>query len=181
MYKVRLVKQGYFHETLNQPRMSCKTFDDMIDDTFTDWLRILWGFISGIFMTAIGYFLPVKNIVHLLILFFVLDVVFGYWAARKTRGERFSTRIIWRTTMPRMVISLVLILGAFMWDTVYQQNLVSTYRIIGWFISGVLLASIVQNAYQITRWNILMGVGDLIREKISEKTGINARKNENTD
>jgi phage-related holin len=113
--------------------------------------------------------LPVKNIVHLLLLFFVLDVIFGYWAARKTRGERFSARIIWRTTMPRMVISMVLILSAFMWDQVYSQDTVATYRLIGWFISGVLLSSIVQNGYRITQWDMLLGLGEIIKQKIGER------------
>lgn len=134
-----------------------------------DWLKTFWSFLSGAFFTLIEYFFPVKNIVHLLLLFFVLDVIFGYWAARKTRGERFSARIIWRTTMPRMVISMVLILSAFMWDQVYSQDTVATYRIIGWFISGVLLSSIVQNGYRITQWDMLLGLGEIIKQKIGER------------
>lgn len=134
-----------------------------------EWLKTFWNFLSGTFFSLIGYFLPVKNIVHLLLLFFVLDVIFGYWAARKIRGERFSARIIWRTTMPRMVISMVLILSAFMWDQVYSQDTVATYRIIGWFISGVLLSSIVQNGYRITQWDMFLGIGDIIKEKILER------------
>ncbi len=134
-----------------------------------DWLKTFWSFLSGAFFAITGYFLPVKNIVLLLLLFFVLDVIFGYWAARKTRCERFSARIIWRTTMPRMVISMVLILSAFMWDQVYSQDTVATYRLIGWFISGVLLSSIVQNGYRITQWDMLLGLGEIIKQKIGER------------
>jgi phage-related holin len=164
--------------------MACKTYDDMIDDSFTDWLRVAWGFISGLFMAIIGFFLPVKNIVHLLVFFFFIDMIFGYWAARKTRGERFSARVIWKTTMPRMIISMVLVLGAFMWDTVYEQNMVATYRIIGWFISGVLLANILQNGYRITQWDMFLGLTEMLKNKIRKKTGVDFKKevqNENTD
>lgn len=143
-----------------------------MDETIADWLRTVWSFISGAIVAILGYFLPIKNIVHLLILFFVLDVVFGFLAAKKLRGEKFSAKIIWKTTMPRMVISLVLILGAYMWDTVYDQNILATYKIIGWFISGVLLASIIQNGYKITSWNIFAKVGKVLGYKISEKAGI---------
>ena len=84
--------------------------------------------------------------------------------------------------MPRMVISLVLIMGAYMWDTVYQQEFVSTYKIIGWFISGVLLASIVQNGYRITNWNMLSFLGDFLRDKIKDSTGIDINnKNEENE
>jgi hypothetical protein len=144
----------------------------MFEDSISDWLRTFWSVITGFVAAAFGYFMPVKNIVHLLVFVFLLDVLFGYWAARKLRGERFSMKIIWRTTFPRMGISLVLILLAFMWDSVYQQNIVSTYRLIGWFITGVLLANIVQNGYRITKWDMFLGLGDMLKDKISDKTGI---------
>jgi len=144
----------------------------MIDDTLSDWLRIVWGFVSGTFMAIIGYFLPVKNIVHLVILFFLLDVIFGYWAARKVRGESFSARIIWQTTMPRMIISLVLIMGAYMWDDVFQQEMVCTYKVIGWFICGVLLANIIQNGYRITKWDMFLRLGQYFKIKIKDKINI---------
>lgn len=139
-------------------------------DSITDWLeessRLFWGFVSGAITAIIGFFLPVRDIVHLLILFFVIDVIFGYWAAKKLRGERFSAKIIWKTTMPRMVISLVLILGSFMWDNVYHQTYVATYRIIGWFITGVLFFSIMQNAYYATNWQMIPLMGKLLSDKM---------------
>jgi hypothetical protein len=152
--------------------MTCKRHKNMIDDTLSDWLRIVWGFVSGTFMAIIGYFLPVKNIVHLVILFFLLDVIFGYWAARKVRGESFSARIIWQTTMPRMIISLVLIMGAYMWDDVFQQEMVCTYKVIGWFICGVLLANIIQNGYRITKWDMFLRLGQYFKIKIKDKINI---------
>ena len=158
--------------------MTCKKYRNMIDDTLSDWLRIAWGFVSGTFMAIIGYFLPVKNIVHLLLLFFFLDVIFGYWAARKVRGEQFSAKIIWQTTMPRMIISLVLIMGAYMWDDVFQQEMVCTYKVIGWFICGVLLANIVQNGYRITKWDMFLGLGQYFKIKIKDKINIETNPKE---
>lgn len=149
---------------------------------FIDWIKYFWTFLSGVFMSILGYFVPIHDMVHLLVLFFILDVIFGYWAAKKLRKEKFSAKIIWKTTMPRMVISLVLIMGAYMWDTVYSQEFVATYKIIGWFISGVLLASIVQNGYHITNWNIFLGLSDLLKDKFREKTGIDIQnKNEDNE
>lgn len=150
-----------------------------MNESITDWFRIVWSLLSGAFMTALGFLMPVKNIVHLLILFFLLDVVFGYWAARKLRKEKFSAKIIWKTTFPRMVISLVLVICAFLWDNVYQQTTFSTYNLIGWFISGVLLASIAINGYYITRWDIFLGLGKFFRDKTKDLTGIEIVNNEN--
>lgn len=80
-----------------------------------------------------------------------------------------------------MVISMVLIMGAYLWDTVYGQNVLATYKVIGWFISGVLLASIIQNGYHITRWNVLIKMGDFLGYKFGEKTGINFMKKEDKE
>lgn len=146
-----------------------------------DWMKYFWSLLSGIVMSFVGYLVPIRDIVHLLVLFFILDVIFGYWAAKRLRKEPFSAKIIWKTTMPRMVISLVLVIGAFMWDSVYQQELVATYKIIGWFISGVLLASIVQNGYQITKWNMFSFLGDFLKEKIQQNTGINIDKDKENE
>lgn len=74
--------------------------------------------------------------------------------------------------MPRFVISLVLVVGTFFWDKVFDQTVVSTYKVCGWFISGVLLANIVQNGYRITKWDVLMGLGEFIKNRTKTETGI---------
>lgn len=131
-----------------------------------------YAILAGLFASVLGYFIPVKDIVHLLILFFIIDVIFGFWAARKLRKEKFSVKIIWSTTIPRMLISIVLILSAFMWDMTYKQDFVSTYKIVGWFISGVLIFSIAKNGYLITKWTVFSRIESLFRSKVKEQTGL---------
>jgi len=144
---------------------NCSYFGD-----FADWV---WKTISGAFCAILGYFLPIRDLVHLVILFFILDMLFGYWAARKLRGEKFSTKIVWRTTFPRLLISLVLILMAFLWDTTCHQQYLPTYNIIGWFISGILIFSIAKNGYKITKWNGFLGIEKIFEKKIEDETGAN--------
>ena len=135
-------------------------------------LNNAYVFFTGCMISMLGYFLPIKDIAHLLILFFMLDVLFGYTAARKLRKERFSVKIIWNHTMPRMLISLVLIIGAYMWDKTYNQNVICTYKVVGWFISGVLLYSIAENGYQITKWSVFPKIGNMFKTNVKDKTGI---------
>lgn len=138
----------------------------------TEWL---YKAMAGLFMAVVGYFLPIKDIVHLVILFFIIDMLFGYWAARKLRGEKFSTKIVWQTTFPRMLISLVLILMAFLWDKTFNQQYLPTYTIIGWFISGILIFSIAKNGYKITKWRAFLNIEDLFEKKIKDETGFDVR------
>jgi hypothetical protein len=131
-----------------------------------------YALLAGLFTSIIGYFMPVKDIVNLLLLFFILDVIFGFWAAKKLRNERFSVKIIWSHTIPRMLISIVLIIGAYMWDKTYNQDIVSTYKVIGWFISGVLLYSIAENGYLVTKWTVFPRLSEFLKSKVKENTGI---------
>ena len=154
-------------------------------ETFSfDWLekavRNLWSFLAGLFTAVIGYMLPVKDIVHVVLFFFLMDIILGYWAAQRLRKEHFSTRIIWKYTMPRMLISIVLIISSYMWDTVFKQEFVSTYKIIGWFISGVLIYSIAKNGFKITRWEMFPLIGKLFAKKIEEQTGIDINLEDQT-
>lgn len=139
-----------------------------------DWL---YKTIAGLITVVIGYFAPIKDLVHMVILFFLLDMFFGYLAARKLRGEKFSTKIVWKTTFPRMLISLVLIIMAFLWDTTCNQQFLPTYNLISWFISGVLIFSIAKNGYKITNWEVFPLIGNLFQKKIKDQTGVDITEN----
>lgn len=134
------------------------------------FIRSIASYMSGVFTVIFGYFTPVKDIVHLLILFFILDVLIGYWASRKMNGSRFMVSIVWKHTIPRMILSIILIIGAYMWDNTYKQEFVSTYKIIGWFITGLLLYSIAENGYYITRWTIFKRIGKVIKKEVDDDT-----------
>lgn len=139
--------------------------------SFPALVKGIWEILCGMLGTIIGYFLPVKDMVNFIVLLFVIDVFLGYLAARKLRGEKFSTRIIWKTTMPRMLVSVLLIIIAYMWDDVFKQDMLQTYNIVGWFIAGVLIFSIAKNGYKITNWNGFLGIENLFKKKIEDETG----------
>jgi len=139
--------------------------------SFPNLVKGIWEILCGMLGTIIGYFLPIKDMVNFIVLLFVIDVCLGYLAARKLRGEKFSTRIVWRTTMPRMLISVLLIIIAYMWDDIFQQTYLQTYNLVGWFIAGILIFSIGKNGYKITSWKGFLGLENLFRKKIEEETG----------
>ena len=155
------------------------TLIEIIYQAMEYFFKDFYAFVIGCIVSFIGYLLPVKNIVNLLVLFFILDVIFGFWAANTLRKERFSVKVIWNHTMPRMLISIILVAGAFMWDEVYNQEFVSTYKIVGWFISGVLLYSIAENGFQITKWSTFNKIGNALHSKMKESTGLDINDKEN--
>lgn len=144
-------------------------------------LKSLASYLAGIFTALLGYFSPVRDIVHLLIFLFIMDILFGFWASHKTDGARFDVKIVWKHTMPRLLISIVLILGAYMWDEVYGQVLLNTYKVVGWFISGLLLYSIAENGYYITRWTIFKKLGGIVNNKLDSGPAFKGKYNGRTN
>ncbi len=134
-----------------------------------DWFTEPHNFIGGIIATVLGYFLPIRNIIHLILLLFVIDVVIGYIKAHKLTGVNFKPKIVWQKTIPRMIFVLILIILTFLWDDVFKQNFVKTYHLIGWFVSGLLIVSIVENMYEITNWHIFTLLGNIIEKHIKTK------------
>lgn len=124
--------------------------------------------VSGVFASALGYFLPIKDMVHVIIIFFVIDMLVGWWAAHTCRGESFSKTIVFNTTIPRMLISILLEMILYTWDTTFNQTMFSTYRVVGWYISGVLILSIIKNGYKATKWKVIPKIGDIIKEELND-------------
>jgi hypothetical protein len=139
-----------------------------------NWLRTIiedvFALILSIIITVIGLLTPIKNIVNLLLLLFFIDVVFGYLAAHKLRGECFKVSIIWKKTMPKMLVATALIVLTYLWDITYGQDFVSSYKLIGWFISGLLIVSIAENGWKITQWRPFLSISSIIKGKIETTT-----------
>ncbi len=65
-----------------------------------------------------------------------------------------------------LLFSVVIITLLFIWDDVYKQEFIKTYSVAGWFVSGLLIASISENAYKITGWNVLSFLNGFVTAKI---------------
>ena len=142
-------------------------------DEFLEYLTLLgqnaYKLLYGILTAIFGYFIPIKDFVHLLIFLLIVDMLFGYWANKKIRGESFSMKKVWTVTFPRMAVGVILIISSYLWDVVYNQTTVETYRIIGWVLSGAVIVSIVQNGYKITQWSALNEVKNILIDKLPIK------------
>jgi len=150
-------------------------FNEMIKDISTAG-KALWEFFYGLIGVVFGFFLPIKDMVNFVILLFMVDIVVGYFTAKKIRGEHFNPQLIWKKTVPRMTLSLVLIILTYLWDTTFEQTILSTYTTVGWFIGGILIVSIAKNGYKLTPWTVFESLTGIIQEKIKEQTGVDNRE-----
>ena len=129
---------------------------------FADAYNVFAGWLGSL----VVYFLPVFDVLRMLVFFFVIDCLVGDWKARKIDGIPFRGRIVWDKTITRLALSTVIILCAFSWDNVYSQDVIKVHMIIGGFISGVVLLSIVQNGYEISRWSVLNRLAKHLDKKL---------------
>ena len=134
--------------------------------SFASMFSDAYNFFAGWLGSLVVYFLPVFDILRMLVFFFVIDCIVGYWKARKIDGIPFRGRIVWDKTITRLALSTVIILCAFSWDNVYSQDVIKVHMIIGGFISGVVLLSIVQNGYEISRWSVLNRLAKHLDKKL---------------
>ena len=142
-----------------------KSYSSWISNTLDNSL----AFALSAFISVIGYFSPVGNILLLLLVLFGIDVILGIWASKKLRKESFSMKKVFSTAIPRFIISAIIILITYAWDSVYSQDLVCTYKVAGWFISGLLIVSITKNGYQITNWSVFKSIERLIKKQMDKR------------
>lgn len=141
--------------------------------------RFVSGFADKIYEFSIfllscfvGYFEPLKNIVHLVLFMFFLDIIYGWLADKKLTRAKFKPSLVWSKTMPRVLLSLILLIAAYVIDKETGQQWVNTYSILGWGISGLLFLSIAKNGYIVTKWKSIPILEKWVEDKIERETGI---------
>lgn len=135
------------------------------------WNKFI-DFIAASAMSVLGYLSPIKDIAHMLVFFFIMDVVWGWLADRKINKAKFLPSKVWSKTIPRMLLSAVLLVSCFMLDERTDQHWVSIYKIVGWFIASLLIVSITRNGVIVTSWKPLGFIENIFKSKIEKETGI---------
>ena len=135
-------------------------------------LSHIYNFLNGMFVAAIGYFLPVRGMVHLVIIAITIDLIFGIIAARK-RGEGIKSKNLWRTIY-KMIISVIVISLAYSMDKEIGLQL-QTHSFIAWMITGFEIWSILESAGQITNHKLFRILKSFMEDKVKDITGINIK------
>lgn len=150
----------------------------MITPALNDFGEKLYEMFVFLLACFIGYFSGMKDVAHMVLLFFFVDVIYGWLAAKKLRGESFRPAIVWKKTMPRVLLSLVLIILAYIIDKESGQAWINTSAILSFGISGLLFLSIAKNGYIVTKWRSIPILEKWVEDKIEKETGIHIKNEE---
>ena len=139
-------------------------------EAFLEMLTKGYAVLIGVISAVAGYFLPVKDTVHIIFVFFIFDVIFGYWAARKKDPKtRFKAKIIWQKTVPKMLVAFLLVITAHMLDFITPAGIITIRESVGWFVAGLVLSSVWQNMMIVTEWVSIKDLIKLLTDKIKLK------------
>ena len=134
------------------------------------------GWVLGVFLSIAHYFAPVADTIHVLLVFFIGDILFGFLASKKLRGESFNPRKVWEKTIPKMLVSFFIIISAHMLDSISPLGVLTIRESVGWILSGLVLHSVWKNAFVVTKWTALRHIGAFLSDSLKDKFKIDVNK-----
>ena len=147
-------------------------FWDVIEEFFCN----AGGWALGVFLSIVNYFAPISDTIHVLLVFFVGDILFGFLASKKLRGESFKPQKVWERTIPKMLVSFFVIISAHMLDSISPIGFLTIRESVGWILSGLVLHSVWKNAFIVTKWTALRHIGAFLSDSLKDKFKVDVDK-----
>lgn len=135
-----------------------------IKETFTN----IEGWLLGAILSFLAHLAPLYETFITLFVFFCFDVFFGFLVAKKKRNERFSSKIVWSKTVPKMAIITLIIVLVFQLDSLAPTDFMKLTSLISWGLSGLILHSILQNILKLTDYKEVKEINDILTKKMKE-------------
>jgi phage-related holin len=134
------------------------------------WLLAhFYHFISGVFLSIIGYFAPMKDVLHVVLIAIIIDLFFGLIAAR-AKGEGIKSFKLWRTVY-KMLFAVILISLVYSIDK--EMGMFELHKIIAWGIAGFEVWSILESMGAITDHKLFGLLKHIMTDKVKDVTGVN--------
>jgi len=138
------------------------------------------SWIAQLFVLIIAYFTPIREIVHVMLIFLAIDTISGVWASLKTK-EKLESRKLSKTVFKFLWYTVAVML-AWMMETTFSLGWANLASITGGFICFVELKSIFENITRITDEPIFMKILKIFKRKgVETIREINEEDNEKPD
>ena len=124
------------------------------------------SWIAQLFVLIIAYFTPIREIVHVMLIFLAIDMISGIWASVKTK-EKVESRKLAKTVFKFLWYTVAVML-AWMMEKTFSMEWSRLASIVGGFICFVELKSIFENITRITDEPIFMRILKIFKRKGAE-------------
>jgi phage-related holin len=106
------------------------------------------GLIMQTLALALGYFLPVKPLIHAVLFLFCMDWILGVWKSRKAHRRLTSYRF--RKSISKITTYVIAIMSTFVLEKTFLPEWGHITQIIAGYIAFTELTSIYENMSEIT-------------------------------
>jgi hypothetical protein len=121
-----------------------------------------------LFLTFIlSYFAPIATIIHVMLIFILIDCLSAIWAARKNNIPIESRKM--RKTVIKMFWYIMAVLMAHTMEVTFNLQFARLAQICGGFVCMVEIKSVFENITKITNEPVFMKIYKLFEKKINEK------------
>lgn len=136
-------------------------------------LQHLYNFFSGIVVTLMGYFTPIKGVIHVMVIAIILDLIFGIIAAR-CRKEGIKSSKLWRTAY-KLFIAVAVVALLYAMDVEIGVEIIQLHRLVAWLITGFEVWSILESGGQITNHKLFRILKKYMEDKVESVTGVDLK------
>ena len=124
------------------------------------------SFFNKFMIVFISYFTPISGMVHVMLIFLVIDTISGIWASLKS-GEKLESGKL-RRTVYKFLWYTIAVMASRMMEKTFHMSWSNLAGIIAGFICFVELKSIFENITKITNEPIFMRILNIFRKKSTE-------------
>ena len=130
----------------------------------------------GCFFATLGYFSPIKDIVHVMIAVIFVDFFVGLWASYR-QGIGWKSEKMWRTIY-KLILAVLIIMLLYAMDTEMGIEAIKTYKAVAWVICGFEIWSILENAAVISNHRIFIFLRHYMHDRVEKISGINIKEDQ---
>lgn len=125
-----------------------------------------------------SYFAPIATIIHVMLVFILIDLLSAIWAALKNKEKIESHKM--RKTVVKMFWYIAAVVMTHMMEVTFNLQFAHLAQITGGFICMVEIKSVFENITKITNEPVFIKIYKLFEKKAKETidTDINTNKNE---
>ena len=127
----------------------------------------------------LSYFAPIATIIHVMLIFILIDCLSAIWAARKNNIPIESRKM--RKTVIKMFWYIMAVLMAHTMEVTFNLQFAHLAQISGGFVCMVEIKSVFENITKITNEPVFMKIYKLFEKKAADSINLNNKENDRND
>ena len=127
----------------------------------------------------LSYFAPIATIIHVMLIFILIDCLSAIWAAKKNNIPIESRKM--RKTVIKMFWYISAVIMAHMMEVTFNLQFAHLAQIIGGFVCMVEIKSVFENITKITNEPVFMKIYKLFEKKATDSIALNNKENDRND